>query len=118
MRHATKTVTIYRKTWDPAAAVDVYNGAVFCGVSFYGNISANQSTDGLVSSNGATMRIPIAYCVTGFVPKSGDLVCEGELNTEGMQPSELDALCPCVYTVVGVTCNDSGKEPHLKVMLK
>lgn len=118
MRHANKTVTIYHKEWNEESAVDVYRGTVLNGVSFFSRISTAASKEGLEHACEAVLRVPVEVCPSDLTLKNGDLVCEGALQTEGLQPADLDALCPYVYTVVGVTRNTSGRGPHVKVVCK
>lgn len=118
MFHADKTVTVYHKTWDADAGVDIYKGTVIQNVSFFSRINTSVSTDGLVTACEGTLRIPLEHCLEGLELKNGDLVCQGALKTEGMQPSELDGLCPYVFTIVGITANLSGKGAHIKVVCK
>lgn len=118
MRHADKTVTVYRKSWDEENAVDVYQGTVLNGVSFFSRISTAVSKEGQEHACEAVLRIPVDVYPSDLSLKNGDLVCEGTLQTEGMRPADLDALCPYVYTVVGVTRNTSGREQHIKVVCK
>lgn len=118
MHHADKTVTVYRKTWNPEAGVDIYPGAVIGNVSFFSRISTTVSTEGLQAACEGILRIPMESLPEGLELKNGDLVCEGELETEGMQPSDLDELCPHVFTIVGVTRNTSGRGGHIKAVCK
>ena len=118
MRHADKTVTVYRKTWDPEAGVDVYSGTVIKNVSFFSKISTTVSTDGLQAACEGSLRIPMESMPDGFEMQSGDLVCDGELKTEGMRPDQLDGLCPYVFTIVGITRNTSGRGRHIKAVCK
>lgn len=118
MHHARKTVTVYCKKWDEAGAADVYPGTVLSGVSFFSRISTTVSTDGLTAACEGILRIPTEVYPEGMELKNGDMVCEGALQTDGLRPADLDALCPYVFTVVGVTRNMSGREPHIKVVCK
>lgn len=118
MHHADKTVTVYRKAWNPEAGVDVYPGTVVRNVSFFSRISTTVSTDGLQAACEGILRIPMESMPEGLELKNGDMVCEGELETEGMQPSDLDELCPYVFTIVGVTRNTSGRGGHIKAVCK
>ena len=118
MRHANKTVTVYRKEWDEENAVDAYRGTVLNGVSFFSRISTAISKEGQEHACEAVLRIPVEVCPSDLSLKYGDLICEGALQTDELQPADLDALCPYVYTVVGVTRNTSGREPHIKVVCK
>lgn len=118
MHHADKTVTIYRKEWDGEKGTDSYRGTVLEGVSFFSRVATAVSTDGLTAACEGTARIPLGICPDGLEVRNGDLVCEGALRIEGVQLSELDELCPYVFTVVGVTRNTSGEEPHIKVVCK
>lgn len=118
MRHTDKTVTVYRKEWDKEKGVDVYRGTVLAGVSFFSRISTAVSTEGLTAACEGVLRIPMSVCPDGLEVKNGDLVCEGDLQTDGVRPCDLDSLCPHVFTVVGVTSNTSGKGPHIKVVCK
>lgn len=118
MHNANKTVTIYHKEWDEESAVDIYRGTVISGVSFFSRISTAISTDGLTYACEGTLRIPMIVYSDGLELKNGDYVCEGALKTEGVQPSELDGLCPYVFTIVGITRNTSGLEPHIKAVCK
>ena len=118
MKHADKTVTAYHKKWDAEKGIDVYHGTQIPNVSFFSKISTGVSTDGLVAACEGTLRIPMEHCPEGLELKNGDLICQGALQTEGMQPSDLDGLCPYVFTVTGITINLSGREPHIKVVCK
>lgn len=100
------------------AGVDTYQGTVIQNISFFARISTTPSTGGLVAACEATLRIPMREYPEGLMLNNGDLVCEGQLQTEGVQPSDLDGLCPYVYTIVGITRNAGGREPHVKVVCK
>ena len=120
MRHANKTVTVYHKEWDEENAVDVYQGTVLNGVSFFSRISTAVSKEGQEHACEAVLRIPVDIYNPSPVSllRNGDLVCEGALQTEGLRPADLDELCPYVYTVVGVTWNTDGMGSHIKVVCK
>lgn len=118
MYHADKTVTVYRKEWDKEKGADMYHGEVLAGVSFFSRIATAVATEGLTAACEGILRIPMSVCPNGWAVKNGDLVCEGALQTDGLRPSDLGALCPYVFTVVGVTRNTSGNEPHIKVVCK
>ena len=118
MRHTEKTVTIYHRVWDGEKGADVYRRMVLTGVSFFSRISTSVSTDGLAAACEGTLRIPMAYYPDGLVLKNGDLLCEGALETDIESLSELDKLCPYVFTVVGITRNTAGRCPHVKVVCK
>lgn len=118
MRHCDKTVTIYRKEYDAENAFDVYRGTVIKGVSFFSKVATTVSTDGLTAASEATLRIPLDVAPSGLALKNSDLVCEGILQTEGLRPGDLADLCSYVYTIVGITRNASGREPHIKVVCK
>lgn len=118
MRNANKTVTAYHKEWDEENAVDVYRGTVLSGVSFFSRISTAVSADGLTAACEGILRIPNEVYPDGLELKNGDMVCEGALQTDGLRPADLDALCPYVFTVIGITRNMTGQEPHIKVVCK
>lgn len=118
MRHANKTVTVYHKSWDKEKSVDTYKGTVLKDVSFFSKIATAVTTEGLTAASEAVLRIPEEIIPVDFVLVNGDLVCEGELQTEGMRPGVLSELCPYVYTVVGVTQNFSVFGSHIKVVCK
>lgn len=118
MHHADKTVTVYHKTWDPDAGVDIYEGTVIPDVSFFSRTSTTVSTDGLQAACEGILRVPLENWPEDLELKNGDLLCEGELETEGMRPSDLDELCPYVFTVIGITRNTSGRGAHVKVVCK
>lgn len=119
MHHAEKTVTIYRKRWDPEKGLDVYDGTVIPNVSFFSRIATAVSTDGMAAACEGILRIPKReYGDHLLVLKTGDLVCEGVLPVAGQTPAALDKQCPYVFTVVGVTKNLTGREPHVKVVCK
>ena len=118
MHHAEKTVTVYHREWDKGKGTDVYRRTVLSGVSFFSRVSTVVSTDGLTAACEGTLRIPTEVYPDELVLKNGDLVCEGELQKELSMPSELDGLCPYVYTVVGITHNSGGRCPHTKVVCK
>lgn len=118
MYHADKTVTIYQKRWDSEKGVDTYQGTILAGVSFFSKTATAVSTDGLTAANEATLRIPVAICPANLVIKNGDLVCEGALQVKPASRLAIDKLCSQVFTVVGITRNTSGREPHVKVVCK
>lgn len=118
MRHADKTVTVYRKEWDEEKSIDSYHGTVLDGVSFFSRIATSVSTDGLAAACEATLRIPLDAYPEGLEIKNGDLVCEGSLTANPANRAEIENLYHYVFTVVGTTRNTSGKEPHMKVMCK
>lgn len=118
MRHTDKTVTIYRKGWDADKGVDTYTGTVIQNVSFFSRIANAVSNEGIAAACEGIMRIPLTVLPGGKEPKNGDLVCAGRLPVTGKTPADLDELCPYVFTVVGVTWNLSGREPHVKVVCK
>lgn len=118
MRNATKTVTVYHKAWDPEKGADSYKGTVLKGVSFFSKVCTTVTTDGLTAASEAVLRIPEEVVSEDLTLVNGDLVCEGELQTEGMRPGVLNELCPCVYTVVGITRNLSVFGSHIKVVCK
>jgi hypothetical protein len=116
MHNADKTVTIYRKKWNEENAVDVYSGTVISGVSFFSRISTAINTDGQKAACEGILRIPLEALPDGLEIKSGDLICEGALQTAITTPGELDSLCPHVFTVASVTRNTSGRAPHIRVV--
>ena len=118
MRHANKTVTVYHKEWNEESAVDAYRGTVLSGVSFFSRISTAVSKEGQEHACEAVLRIPVDVCPTDLSLKNGDLVCEGALQTGGIRLEDPIRLCDYVFTVVGVTRNTSGREPHIKVVCK
>lgn len=116
MHHANKTVTVYRKTWDPVKGVDTYCGTLLENVSFFSRIATTVSTEGLVSACEAVLRIPLEVYPDGLIIKNGDKVCEGAFETA---PESLaDIECEYLYTVVGITRNTDGHGPHVKVVCK
>ena len=118
MRNANKTVTVYHKSWDSENAVDVYKGTVLKNVSFFSRVCTSVSTDGLLAANEAVLRIPEEVLPENLLLVNGDLVCEGELQTEGIRPAELSKLCSHVFTVAGITRNISVFGSHIKVVCK
>lgn len=118
MRHANKTVTVYHKSWNPEKGVDIYKGTVLKGVSFFSKVATSVTTEGLTAASEAVLRIPEEIIPVDFALVNGDLVCEGELQTEGMRPGVLNDLCPYVYTAVGVTQNFSVFGSHIKAVCK
>lgn len=118
MRNANKTVTVYHKAWDPEKGADIYKGTVMKGVSFFSKVATAVTTDGLTAASEAILRIPEEVIPDELTLVNGDLVCEGELQTEGMRPGVLNDLCPYVYTVVGITRNFSVFGSHIKVVCK
>lgn len=118
MHNADKTVTVYHKVWDPNAGVDIYNGIVIPNVSFFSRITTTVSDEGLQAACEGTLRIPMEHYPEGLELLNGDLLCEGELETEDLRPSDLDRLCPYVFTIVGVTRNTSGRGAHVKAVCK
>ena len=118
MRNANKTVTVYRKVWDEETAADIYPGTVLKNVSFFSRISTAVKTDGTEAECEGILRIPLNFANCSIQLRNGDFVCEGALPTTGQRPGTLSDLCPYVFTVVSVTRNDTGKAPHMKVVLK
>lgn len=118
MHHAEKTVTVYCREWDKERGVDVYRRTVLAGVSFFSRISTSVSTDGLAAACEGVLRIPMESYPNTLVLENGDLVCEGALEADVNLPSELNKLCPYVFTIVGITRNTSGRGPHVKVVCK
>lgn len=118
MHHADKVVTLYRKGWDADMGLDTYAGTVIPNVSFFTRIATAVSDEGMAAACEGIMRIPVAVLPGGKEPKNGDLVCAGRLPVAGQTPDTLDDLCPYVFTVVGVTLNTGGREPHVKVVCK
>lgn len=118
MRNANKTVTVYHKEWDPDKGVDIYKGTVLKSVSFFSRVCTTVSTDGLTAASEAVLRIPEEVIPEDLTLANGDMVCEGELQTEGMQPGALRELCPYVYTVVSITRNFSVFGSHIKAVCK
>lgn len=118
MRNAKKTVTVYHKGWEENAGVDTYTGTVITGVSFFSRISTAVDKEGLQAACEGILRIPVENWPEGLELKNGDLVCEGELETEIKGLSELNELCPYVFTVVGITRNTSVMGSHVKVVCK
>jgi hypothetical protein len=118
MRHADKTVTVYRKTWDPETGLDVYRGTVIENVAFFSRISTAVSTDGLTAACEGVLRIPMEVYPEGMELHNGDLVGQGSLAADPRDRAEIDSLCPYVFTIVGVTRNTSGEGAHVKVVCK
>lgn len=118
MHHTEKTVTIYHRKWDGDRGADIYRGMVLEGVSFFSRISTAVSTDGLAAACEGVLRIPMEYYPDGLTLGNGDLVCEGALTVDINLRSELDNLCPYVFTVIGITRNTDGRGPHVKVVCK
>ena len=118
MHNADKTVTVYHKVWNPDAGTDVYQGTVIPDVSFFSRISTAVSSEGLQAACEGILRIPMEHYPEDLELANGDLLCEGELETEGLRPSDLDGLCPYVFTIVGITRNTSGRGAHVKAVCK
>lgn len=118
MQNADKTVTVYRKTWDPQKGIDVYRGTVIENVSFFSRIATAVSTDGLTAACEGVLRIPMEVYPEGMELHNGDLVCQGNLPASPKNRAELDNLCPYVFTVVGVTMNTSVLGSHVKAVCK
>ena len=118
MRNSEKTVTIYHRVWDAEKGADVYRMTVLAGVSFFSKIATTVSTDGLAAACEGVLRIPMESYPDAFILGNGDLVCEGALEADINLRSDLDGLCPYVFTIVGITRNTSGRCPHIKVVCK
>lgn len=116
MRHTEKTVTVYRKAWDPEKGVDTYHGTVLEHVSFFSKIATTVSTEGLIAACEAVLRIPLEVYPDELVIRNGDKVGEGALieNPASLADIEFEYL----YTVVGITRNTEGHCPHVKVVCK
>ena len=117
MRNAHKTVTVYHKGWDPQNGADTYKGTVLKGVSFFCRVCTTVTTEGLTAASEAVLRIPEEVMPDDLTLKNGDLVCEGDLPTEGMQPGALSDITT-VYVVVGITRNFSVLGSHIKVVCR
>lgn len=117
MHNARKTVTVYHKSWDADKGVDIYEGTIVKGVSFFSRVCTTVTTDGLTAASEAVLRIPEEVMPGDLNLKNGDLVCEGELATEGMTPGTLMDITT-VFTVVGITRNFSVFGSHIKVVCK
>lgn len=115
MHHAEKTVTIYHKAWDADRGVDVYNGVVLRGVSFFARVATVATTDGLVASCEATCRIPAEIFPAHLGLTNGDLVCEGSHSTK---PKQIADIKERLYTIVSITRNTTGRGAHVKVVCK
>ena len=118
MCHTDKTVTVYHKIWDGEKGIDSYQGTVLKNISFFSRITTAVSTDGLTAASEGILRIPIEVYPAELELKNGDLVCEGSLTEAPASRTEIDNLCPYVFTVVGITRNTSGQCPHIKVVCK
>ena len=118
MHHADKVVTIYHKEWDEEMGVDSYRGTVLSGVSFFSRIATAVSTEGLNAACEGILRIPMEVYPKGLEIKNGDLVCEGSLTENPASRAEIDDICSYVFTILGITRNTSGREPHVKVVCK
>ena len=117
MHHANKTVTVYHKSWDPQKGIDTYKGTVLKGVSFFSRVNTTVTTDGQTATNEAILRIPEEVISADLTLVNGDLVCEGELPTEGMQPGAMSDITT-VFAVVGITRNFSVFGSHLKAVCR
>lgn len=117
MHHADKTVTVYHKTWDQEKGADVYKGTVLKGVSFFCRVCTTMTSDGLIATNEAVLRIPEEVIPADLNLKNGDLVCEGTLPMEGMTPAAMSDLT-ATFAVVGITRNLSVFGSHIKVVCK
>lgn len=118
MHHSDKTVTVYHKEWNEESGADVYRRTVISGVSFFSRISTTVSTDGLTAACEGILRVPAEAYSDGLTLQNGDLLCEGALQQDVRMPSELNGLCPYVFTIVGVTHNHGGRGPHTKAVCK
>ena len=118
MHHTEKTVTIYHREWNAEKGADEYRRTVLAGVSFFSKIATVVSTDGLTASCEGILRIPMKTYLDGVAIQNGDLVCEGDVQKDIKMPSQLVNKCPQVFTVIGITRNDTGREPHIKVVCK
>ena len=118
MYYTEKIVTIYHRELNKEKGADEYQRTVLAGVSFFSRIATTVSTDGLTAACEGMLRIPLKAYPDGLILKNGDLVCEGALETDIHLLSELNELCPYVFTVVGITRNTSGRAPHVKVVCK
>ena len=118
MRHTGKTVTVYHREWDGDKGADTYHRTILRDVSFFSRISTAVSTDGLAAACEGVLRIPVEAYPDTLILTNGDLVCEGALEADVDQVSELNKLCPYVFTIVGITRNTAGRCPHVKVVCR
>ena len=131
MHNADETITIYNAYLDESKGYDMYSRTVLEGVSWFGQTKTTVAGDGgLLAANEFVVRIPEELC-SGYVePKaftglggawtlqSGDIIVKGAASEVNPRPAELKEKYSDILTVIGVTDNRKGREPHIKVVGK
>ncbi|MEA4896132.1 MAG: DUF6751 family protein [Oscillospiraceae bacterium] len=130
MFRADETVTLYNGYLDQTNGYDVFKRRVLAGVSWFGTTKTTISAEGgLLAANELIIRIPSE--LTGYVdPKSytgaagtwtlkpGDVIIKGTATEEAPRTGDLKAKYSELLTIIGVTDNRKGREPHFKVVGK
>lgn len=134
MRLCTDTITVINAVFDPLTDRDIYSSAIVSGVSWFGRIDTGiDSKGGLAAADSVVIRIPTsavgnksyvpvaAYAdpATQWTVMPGTIVIRGIVSGADLSPRALFAAYgnDC-RTVLGVTANDRGRAPHLRVVGK
>ena len=141
MKLCTDTITVYNNYTDPTTKYKVYLPTVIKNVSWFGEVQVLVSSDGLLSADMYTIRIPINADFgnkTYLNPKAfedipndemsnywtlsqGDIIVKGEISDTGAnaKPGKLEENYEDVITIVSVTDNTTRPNaPHWKVVGK
>lgn len=141
MRLCNTAITVYNSYIDPTTKYKTYLPTVITGVSWFGDVQVNVSSDGLSSADMYTIRIPIDADFNNkqyLSPKDflaipndemskywtisiGDTIVKGSVNDIGddAKPAKLEAKYDDVITVISVTDNrNAPNAKHLKVVGK
>lgn len=136
-----ETVTVYNSYVDPITRYKVYLPTVLHGVSWFGNLVVDVTTNGLISASKYYVRVPDYVDSSGkqyLTPKAfakipndqmqfywtleeGDIIVKGEVDDIGddAKPAKLEEKYDDVITIISVSDNRRvDNAPHWKVMGK
>lgn len=134
MKLCNETITVFNKRLATDTGYDVYIPTVISGVSWFCEIASTADASGLKAANKFTIRIPTDADFSGkkyvtpaeyaesneetfFTLGNGDIIVKAAITDSGLKPSDLQAQCGEVVTVLGVTDNRrTNNAPHWKVV--
>lgn len=97
-------ITIYRRTFDKATRIDVWNHEQYESVSFHGHQAAAVGNNGLSTADVYTVRI---YTDDDIGVNVGDIVVKGLIDVNITGASELTSKYGC-FVVTSVSDNRRG----------
>lgn len=134
MRLCEDTITVFNSYNDYDAGEQVYSPTTITGVSWYGSVTSDVTTDGLKAANVFTIRVPEDADFGGktyvtpaeydamenhsnvFTFKQGDTVIHAA-ETEQLTPAQLQEKYGEIVTILGVTDNRRApKAKHWKII--